>query len=121
MLDIYKPTPNESLGQKQRRFTIMIAGLINYAYSIGYELTVGDAFRDSRVFGAVGENKGYGRSKSNHKIRLACDFNLFLGGKFLDKSSDHEPLGIWWESIGGSWGGRYGDGNHYSIAHDGRQ
>lgn len=115
----YVPLPGESLGQKQRRFVLMIAGLIDYAYSLGYELTLGDAYRDPRVFGAVGETKGYGRSKSNHKIRLACDFNLFLGGKYLDQTADHEPLGIWWESIGGDWGGRFNDGNHYSLEHGG--
>lgn len=121
ILNDYVPVPNETLGQKQRRFVLMLSGLIQYAYSLGYELTLGDGYRDPRVFGEVGESKGYGNSKSNHKSRLACDFNLFLGGKYLDKTSDHEPLGIWWESMGGTWGGRFNDGNHYSLEHQGRK
>lgn len=40
---------NETLGQKQRRFTRMIAQLIEYACQNGYELTFGDAYRDPRV------------------------------------------------------------------------
>ena len=36
----------ETLGQKQRRFTGMIAQLIAFAYASGYELTPGDAYRD---------------------------------------------------------------------------
>ena len=34
----------ETLGQKQRRFTLMVADLIGHAYESGYELTFGDAF-----------------------------------------------------------------------------
>jgi len=30
-------------------------------------------------------------------------------------------LGEYWESIGGSWGGRFGDGNHYSLKYKGRR
>lgn len=107
------------LGQKQRRFVLMTAALIDYAYSQGYELTTGDGYRDPRVFGAMGERKGYGESRSAHKQRLAHDWNLFKDGKFLTETSDHLPLGLYWEAMGGSWGGRFNDGNHYSLEHGG--
>ncbi|MGL5485629.1 MAG: M15 family metallopeptidase [Shewanella sp.] len=109
----------ETLGQKQRRFTRMLAELINFAYANGYELTVGDAYRDPRLHGDMGVKKGYGHASSNHKQRLAIDFNLFKDGKFLTSTEDHRPIGEFWESIGGSWGGRFNDGNHYSIEHNG--
>lgn len=109
------------LGDKQRHFTRMVGLLIEYAYQQGYELTFGDAYRDPRVFGEVGESKGYGRSRSNHKIRLAMDFNLFKDGEFLQTTEAHRPLGEYWESLGGSWGGQFGDGNHYSWEHEGRR
>lgn len=109
----------ETLGQKQRRFVKMVAKLIDFAYANGYELTFGDAYRDPRLHGEMGVKKGYGHSKSNHKIRLAVDFNLFKDGKFLTSSEDHKPLGEYWESIGGTWGGRFNDGNHYSLEHNG--
>ncbi|MGL4249546.1 MAG: M15 family metallopeptidase [Aeromonas sp.] len=109
----------ETLGQKQRRFTRMLAELITFAYANGYELTVGDAYRDPRLHGDMGVKKGYGHAFSNHKQRLAIDFNLFKDGKFLTSTEDHRPLGEFWESIGGSWGGRFNDGNHYSIEHNG--
>ncbi|MGL4250154.1 MAG: M15 family metallopeptidase [Aeromonas sp.] len=111
----------ETLGQKQRRFTRMLAELITFAYANGYELTVGDAYRDPRLHGDMGVKKGYGHASSNHKQRLAIDFNLFRDGKFLTGTEDHRPLGEFWESIGGSWGGRFKspDGNHYSIEHNG--
>ena len=110
-----------TLGQKQREFTLMIAKLIVFAYERGYELTFGDAFRDPRVHGSVGEKKSYSSASSNHKIRLAVDLNLFKDGKFLTSSEDHKPLGVFWESLGGSWGGRFKDGNHYSLEWQGRK
>lgn len=117
----FQPTPNESLRQKQARFSLMVASLILWAHQQGYEVTLGDAFRDKRVFGTLGEKKGYGRSSSLHKQRLALDLNLFIDGKFIQSSKGHTPLGEKWESWGGSWGGRFNDGNHYSLEHGGRR
>ena len=110
----------ETLGQKQRRFVRMIADLIVWAYDHGYELTEGDGFRDPRVFGAPGETRGYGKAYSNHKLRLAYDFNLFKDGVYLSTDEAHAPLHDFWESIGGA--PRIpGDGNHYSLEHEGRR
>jgi len=121
----YTITPAESksltLGQKQRRFTRMAADLIIFAYDNGYELTFGDAYRDPRVHGHVGEKKGYGSANSVHKDRLAIDLNLFKDGRFLTSTEDHRLLGEYWESLGGTWGGRFNDGNHYSLEHQGRK
>jgi len=112
-----------TLGEKQRKFTIMITYLIQWAYNHGYEITFGDAFRDPRAFGKHGEQGAYGRARSNHKIRLAIDLNLFKDGKYLTSTEDHRPLGEEWERMGeeygvpARWGGRFDDGNHYSIEH----
>jgi hypothetical protein len=110
-----------TLGEKQRRFTRMIADLIIWAYDNGYELSLGDAYRDPRVHGGMGEKKGYGYNYSNHKVRLAVDFNLFKDGRFLTSTDSHLPLGNKWESMGGTWGGRFNDGNHYSLEHEGHK
>lgn len=99
----------------------MVADLIVWAYEQGYELTFGDAYRDPRLHGAVGVKLGYGAASSCHKMRLAVDFNLFREGKFLEGTEDHRPLGEHWESMGGTWGGRFNDGNHYSIEHEGKR
>jgi len=110
-----------TLSQHQRRLARMIADLILFAYANGYELTVGDAYRDPRLHGAMGVQLGYGRKFSNHKVRLAMDFNLFKDGVYLQGTEDHRPLGEYWESLGGSWGGRFNDGNHYSLEYEGRR
>lgn len=108
-----------TLGQKQRRFTRLIGLLIEYAYQNGYELTFGDAYRDPRLHGEMGVKKAYSAAKSVHKIRLAVDFNLFKDGKYLTATEDYTKLGEYWESLGGSWGGRFNDGNHFSLEHEG--
>lgn len=106
-----------TLRQRQSKFARMVALLILHAEHLGYEVTFGDAYRDPRVFGKVGERKGYGHRSSFHKQRLAVDLNLFRDGRFLATTEAHLPLGVYWESIGGTWGGRFGtpDGNHYSY------
>lgn len=109
----------ETLGQKQRRFARMLPRLIDKAHELGFEVSLGDAYRDPRVFGKVGEKLGYGNPLSAHKERLAIDLNLFKDGRWLPNTEDHRPLGEWWKEQGGSWGGDFGDGNHYSIEHNG--
>ena len=110
-----------TLREKQSQFVRMLAQLIEHATALGFDLTLGDAYRDPRVHGAHGETRSYSHPYSNHKVRLACDFNLFRNGVWLTQTSDYEPLGLFWESIGGTWGGRFKDGNHFSLEHEGRK
>lgn len=110
---------SETRFQKQCRFMRLVPRLIDKAHELGFEATLGDGFRDARLHGAMGEKKGYGHAKSAHKIRLAIDLNLFKNGEYMDATEDHAELGAWWEAQGGSWGGRFGDGNHYSLEHEG--
>jgi hypothetical protein len=112
-----------TLSEKQRAFTRMVADLIQFAYESGYELTLGDAYRDPRVHGNVGEKKSYSSSSSNHKQRLAIDLNLFVAGMYIT-DGEHEAyhaMGEYWESLGGAWGGRFNDANHFSLEHNGRR
>lgn len=111
-----------SLGERQRLLTRLLPKLLNYAHKQGYEVTLGDAYRDPRAFGKVGEKKAYGKKYSLHKERLAIDLNLFWDGKYLTKTSDHQELGEYWEGLHPlcAWGGRFDDGNHYSIEYEGR-
>ena len=108
-----------SLLELQVAFTKKIPLLINKAFSLGFDVTLGDAFRDPRVHGPVGTKMGYGDANSNHKQRLAIDLNLFKNGVFLQTTEDHRHLGEYWESIGGAWGGRFNDANHYSMEYKG--
>lgn len=94
-----------SLRKTQTEFARHVPQLINKAFELGFEVTLGDAYRDSRC--------PYGSKSSRHRVRLAIDLNLFKDGKYLTTTEAHEPLGMWWEAQGGIWGGRFDDGNHY--------
>jgi hypothetical protein len=106
-----------SLRVTQSEFARLVGVLILKAYEMGYAVTLGDAYRDPRLHGAIGEKQGYGHSRSAHKQRLAIDLNLFKDGVFLSSTEDHRPLGEWWETqhVLARWGGRFADGNHYSF------
>jgi hypothetical protein len=110
-----------TLGQTQRQFARLVGRLIERAYEMGYEVTLGDAYRDPRVHGEMGEKRSYSHPSSAHKVRLAIDLNLFKDGRFLTETDDHRPLGEWWEQQHelARWGGRFRDGNHYSFEHNG--
>src|SRR3970040_2539809 len=114
-----------TLRQKQSIFAKLVAKLINFAYNEAYELTFGETYRSPeealRLF-----NRGLGIKNSLHTQRLAIDLNLFKNGKYLTKTEDHRLLGEYWESLSTSeyectWGGRFSDGNHYSIQHGNRK
>ncbi len=100
----------ESLRMKQNRFVRAISLLIQFAVRNGFEITFGDAHA-----------KNGHMTDSLHYSRLAIDLNIFKGGIYLKHGSDYEVLGHYWEKLGGSWGGRFGDGCHFSLAHDGRR
>jgi hypothetical protein len=94
------------LTEKQFIFTRDIGKLIDYVYANGYTFTFGDARAKS---GHIVNSK--------HYIGLAVDFNLFYKGKYLSKTEEHLQFGIYWESLGRTWGGRFPtpDGNHYEY------
>lgn len=97
------------LRDRQTEFARAVPRLIDAAFVLGYEVTLGDCYRDPRC--------SYGSKKSQHRQRLAIDLNLFKDGKYLTRTRDHQKLGEFWESIGGKWGimknGKRTDGNHY--------
>ena len=102
----------------QIKFSQMVTDLIRFAYDNGYGITLGDAFRDPRC--------PYGSKNSLHRKRLAIDLNLFVRTPddrwdYMALTEDHTLLGEYWESIGGTWGGRFvnnPDGNHYQLSFD---
>jgi len=112
----------ETLRQKQSRFVVAVARLIQHATALGYELTFGEAWRTAEQ-AALNAKKGSGISNSLHIDRLAIDLNLFRNGLYLTGTEAHRILGEWWEAQGTDycWGGRFGDGNHYSITPDGKR
>lgn len=111
-----------TLGEKQRKFTLLVAKLIEFAYSQGYELTFGEAYRTPEQ-AQLNAQKGTGVANSLHTVRLAIDLNLFINGKYQTGTGAYRPLGEYWKSLDPEccWGGDFSrpDGNHFSLAHNG--
>lgn len=103
---------------KQNKFTVMISDLIKKSYDLGYQMTFAEAYRPPDV-AALYAKQGRGIKNSLHTIRLAVDFNIFKNGVLLNNGKDFEDLGKYWESVGGTWGGRFNDGGHFSLEHNG--
>lgn len=109
-----------TLIDKQSRFTVMTAKLILWAEAQGYGLTFGETYRTSEQ-AEIYAKTGKGIKNSIHCLRLAVDFNLFINGVYQKETKAYQPLGEYWESLGGCWGGRFkprADGNHFSLPHN---
>ncbi len=123
------------LGSKRRIFTRHLADLLLYANGLGLGTALDAVLR-----------KTGGHRKSTHRVGLGADVNLYKprplgsGWSYLTSTKAHEPLGLYWENKSGwympngarvakrtagasflefCWGGRFNDGNHYSIKHAG--
>jgi len=111
-----------TLRQKQSLFASLVPGLILKALELGFEVTLGEALRFKKQARA-NARRGTGIKDSLHILKLALDLNLFRDGKYLRSTEAHRELGEWWEEQHElcCWGGRFGDGNHYSVTHAGRK
>lgn len=111
---------NETLSQHQRRFAQMAGKLIDWIYANGYEAVLGECKRTQAQADANAAS-GIGISNSLHLLSCAIDISLFKDGTYLTNTVDYTPVGEYWESIGGSWGGRFSnpDGDHFSLTWQG--
>jgi hypothetical protein len=69
-----------TLRQKQSKFAKMVPLLLLYAYELGYEITLGDAWAKT----------GHIKNSFHYK-KLAQDLNLFKNGRYLRSTKSHEP------------------------------
>lgn len=114
-----------SLSAKQRVFTRNIGRLIEFAFSVGIELTMGEAFRTKsqmllNFYGyvvkevrdtitLVKSRKLSNTKNSKHGSRLAQDFNFFIDGQLTYDKEKLQILGDYWESLhpDNRWGGNF--------------
>jgi len=112
-----------TLLEKQELFLQLLCGLITHVYTVpGRTCTGGELWRSDATAEAMAA-QGKGILKTNHRIRLAIDLNLFIDGDFQESTESHREIGEWWEQQHPlcRWGGRFKrpDGNHYSLYHEG--
>jgi hypothetical protein len=141
----------ETLRQKQSRFARQVPRLLDYAYSLGYDVTIGEVARSNEqaeinALGASGREQvaqllerafpllakkirdngkaANGIRASLHTDRLAIDLQLYdRAGAWLQDAYAYQLLGDYWKGLGVDhrYGGDFGDTPHYSIEHEGRK
>jgi hypothetical protein len=106
------------LGQKQELFSHLLARCIVQAEDWGYKVRMGEVHRPKWV-ALVNEEFGRGVARSTHIYKLAADLLLFKDGEYLTQTRQYKRLGEWWEAQHElcRWGGRFRDGNHFSLEH----
>ena len=108
------------LSDKQAMFAERLAAFIAVVNTLRdehglrkYRIRFGDVYRDPRA--------KYGHPRSLHRKRLAADLILdaWDGESWVYQRSTeaYREIGELWESMGGTWGGRFNDGNHFSFKH----
>jgi hypothetical protein len=95
--------------EKQMECAKAVGDLLTWAFSNGHTVTLGEGYRTEEQHQW---NLANGRSKakrSKHQDRLAIDLNLFVNGEYQQGVDAYQPLGEYWTSIGGTWGGSWKD------------
>jgi len=110
-----------TLRQAKSKFAWMLGNLICFAFSQGYEVTMAEGTITVVYCKKCKKKVSVHKKGSLHHLGLAQDIDLFKDGKYLTETEDHRVLGAYWISIGGAWGGTFGDGNHYSLAWQGKR
>jgi len=107
--------------ERQMIFTGLLVELLDHALELGFGVTLGETYRPDETV-ELYALQGRGSRASLHPLRLAIDLHLFRDGVYLTRTEDHRELGEWWEERNAlcRWGGRFGDGNHYSLQWEGR-
>lgn len=111
-----------TLLEAQFLFAKLLPRLLDRAVELGYGITMGEVWRSTATARVMAEQHR-GIAHSLHTDRLAVDINLFHGAEYITDSETHRVLGEWWEQLHPAcrWGGRFRDGNHYSVSPDGRR
>lgn len=112
-----------ALVSRQWKLTRMTAELIQFVEKHNdlygeddWAVTFGEAQRPS-MLAKMYAKMGIGIENSKHIDCLAIDLKLYVKGVYQAKSEAYLPLGTFWESLGGIWGGRFkrADGVHFEV------
>lgn len=136
-----------TLRETQVLFARLLPSLITWCFDNGYEVVLGEVQRSdeqaeinalkfegrTQVVELVKKDfpmlaqkilnngKNNGIRGSLHELCCAIDLKLFFEGVYLKNTEDYRTAGEYWESLGGTWGGHFNDGGHFSIAYGGKK
>lgn len=101
-----------SLGSKQKVFTKNVVKLIDFAHSLGFDITLGEATRRQMVQDHYLKTGKSTVKYSQHQKKLAIDLNFFYSGKYITGDNAKgilQVVGDYWESLHDDnvWGGNW--------------
>ena len=105
------------LVRRQSKFLLNICKLVSFATALGYQVTAGEIERP-RALAKLYAKQKKGIEDSLHCSRLAAELYFYHGCVLVSGKHDLEAIGLYWESLGGIWGGRftqYDDSNHFQA------
>lgn len=112
-----------TLREDRCAFASMIPALIEEAIRQGFS----PALDEGMVRLTVKQPTGNHMTGSLHYDGLAQDLLLYKDGDYVTDTETYTPLGEFWEQLGVShqlplrWGGRFKDGNHFSLERNGKK
>lgn len=97
-----------SLREEQMAFLRDVPLLLDYLTANNFEVTIGEAYRTQEqqdIYVRTGRSK---TNHSNHLIRCAIDFNIFISG-VICTYKQLTAVGAYWESLHpkNRWGGNF--------------
>ena len=106
------------LHEKQIKFALMLGRLLIYASIAKIPVKIVELYRTPKRQ-LVLVKKGFSKTlNSKHLCGLAIDLAIIKEGRYITDIGEYEPLGAFWEGIGGVWGGRWKikDGVHFELS-----
>jgi hypothetical protein len=108
-----------TLGEKQQKFTAMIATHIQWINSqLVYSCKLLEVSRP-QILQDIYIKTGKSKTKNSaHLYDLAADIAIFKDKKYLEQTTDYKFAGDHWKSLDTEniWGGDFGwDGNHFQY------
>ena len=106
------------LSDRRVRITELLGVFLVWSSANGYRMAI-NAAKDPPKTCPKCKTIIYGHiKKSYHNDGLAVDFDLYdADGNYLPNTDDYRKPGEYWESLDPlcTWGGRFGDGCHFSY------
>ena len=110
-----------SLSQQRRLFSRLISEFVVWIFQQpGLECFYEEVKR-TKAQATANAASGAGIANSLHLDGLAADLSLSVNGVYQSGTEAYKALGEKWESMHplNRWGGKWGDGNHFSSTRNG--